>query len=1338
MGRDPATFDLLIADGPSGNVPDQPSSVGYHESRAVWYASGAADPSGRIRDVGAWADAYPGVVSKPSGTTSDPYKSKVVSQSYATPAFFQDQGDPSTWIPDTGLLPQKVAVAGGVDLPGGTPVVVVPFSIATEQQMAAIPASNQLVAVWFGGPPNGRLGTLVYDVTTAGELDKERRARIHSSMRVYRLPKLGLIPFGADPNAAKKPFPVSSGLAWQLGLDIDSQAGYGVIVDQIAPTPPKPPGPPRTATGIPSTAAATGTSGAGSPGCGVGNSTAPPTSPILNAQSPSPSPVDPASSTGATVSPPTPTTTSGPSSPTGVPSTKTKPNGGPTTASNVSVFGVTGKRGFGGHSVGRVDDIHHIATTPDDEPVNTAHWNVLQPIDGDGFDAPLKTAGEWEDPTGGGPLITETFFVYDIDDSHPYIGGRRVGLRKWETHVPWDVPPPVREKTCTDKGATDKKDSDFTKPPQDDKGINDKAISDNQTKPGQDETFTKPPQDDKGINDKAISDNQTKPGQDPGIFEGGKLGGGFAEQTIIPGLPNPTDIGAGFTFGGGILYGSGNPIVDGFADPQSTDTISVARAFARTPLEAAVPGLLGRPVPCYGPDTRGRTMELTPEQFEAYDGPVPIAAALSAFGDQSGGSPRWFPGSGPGTGLYDGGIANAGGFVLHPANMDVKDIQAGRHAPPRYPQTSLMVASGAKFALGEPTTTGLTRSGFNLVRDFTPSTVQKLSIFTTDSFGVEQVPAAMELDSIGGVAKFYGATVTAFGPQTANFVFAGPTGGPAAAPAFRLIVNADMPVVDVPHGGTGLSTYTIGDIPVATAATTIGVIGAGTSGYVLTSNGAGTPASFQPAGGGGSQAANTVFSGPTSGGPAAPTFRLLVPADIPSLDAAKITTGIFPVAQGGTGVSSASQNYGFMGPTVGAGAPAFRLLVSADIPNLDASQITTGTLPVAQGGTGLSSTSQNFGFLGPTVGAGAPTFRLLVAGDIPNLDASKITTGTLAVARGGTNLGSYTTGDLLYASAATTVAGLAAAAAGTVLTSNGAGVAPSYQTPTASLNPCFYGDGSDGAADFDGTNTFGFATKVGNVYTLTRDVYLNGATVRAVVTIKANAFRIHDKDTFTTEAGSIIHADGANGSSGSGGGGGVGGGQAFNTVLYGTQGGAGSNNPAASPGGNAVNPRGGLGGAGGSGGSGAGAAAGTFPTASSLALKGGSRAMPFAVMGMSIANSPGLANTYPIEGGGGGGGGRGEVGNGGGGGGAGGGHLILCVKTFVWNGTLRAAGGNGGNGTTGNTGGGGAGGGGYIMVASSSISGTQVSSVVAGTAGTGFGTGTAGSAGAAGNVMILC
>jgi hypothetical protein len=69
----------------------------------------------------------------------------------------------------------------------------------------------------------------------------------------------------------------------------------------------------------------------------------------------------------------------------------------------------------------------------------------------------------------------------------------------------------------------------------------------------------------------------------------------------------------------------------------------------------------------------------------------------------------------------------------------------------------------------------------------------------------------------------------------------------------------------------------------------------------------------------------------------------------------------------------------------------------------------------------------------------------VASGDIPNLSASQITAGTLAVAQGGTNLASYAVGDLLYASATTTIAKLAAVASGQFLVSNGVTTAPFYR-----------------------------------------------------------------------------------------------------------------------------------------------------------------------------------------------------------------------------------------------------------------------------------------------------
>ena len=92
---------------------------------------------------------------------------------------------------------------------------------------------------------------------------------------------------------------------------------------------------------------------------------------------------------------------------------------------------------------------------------------------------------------------------------------------------------------------------------------------------------------------------------------------------------------------------------------------------------------------------------------------------------------------------------------------------------------------------------------------------------------------------------------------------------------------------------------------------------------------------------------------------------------------------------------------------------------------------------------------------GITVQVGVVTYVDSSAGQIYvkqttplNVPAS-IISGTVAVANGGTGLASYTTGDVLYASGATTLTKLGIGTAGQVLTVNGGATAPSWVTPTA-------------------------------------------------------------------------------------------------------------------------------------------------------------------------------------------------------------------------------------------------------------------------------------------------
>lgn len=144
---------------------------------------------------------------------------------------------------------------------------------------------------------------------------------------------------------------------------------------------------------------------------------------------------------------------------------------------------------------------------------------------------------------------------------------------------------------------------------------------------------------------------------------------------------------------------------------------------------------------------------------------------------------------------------------------------------------------------------------------------------------------------------------------------------------------------------------------------------------------------------------NQFVATPTGGGAGLAALRAMVAADVPNLPAAIITSGLLDRAVGGLGVSAASvaANQHYSGPVSGGpAAAAFRALVAADIPSLDASVIGSGILGGARGGLGVnaSSVGQALFFGGPAASAGAPTFRALLKSDVPGLQNS-LATGTL-------------------------------------------------------------------------------------------------------------------------------------------------------------------------------------------------------------------------------------------------------------------------------------------------------------------------------------------------------
>jgi hypothetical protein len=180
------------------------------------------------------------------------------------------------------------------------------------------------------------------------------------------------------------------------------------------------------------------------------------------------------------------------------------------------------------------------------------------------------------------------------------------------------------------------------------------------------------------------------------------------------------------------------------------------------------------------------------------------------------------------------------------------------------------------------------------------------------------------------------------------------------------------------------------------------------------------------------------------------------------------------------------------------------------------SVLTTGTLPVASGGTGAATATPNYIFAGPQSGstAAAPGFRAMVALDIPNEAISyarmqKITSGKLlgsinaaSAVPGEVTIGTglSLTGGTLAATSTGTVTNVAALTFGTTGTDVNSSVTNSTSTPVITLNIPNASATARGVVSTEAQTIAGAKTFSGNVKALNYITTVPGTNTTAAAT----------------------------------------------------------------------------------------------------------------------------------------------------------------------------------------------------------------------------------------------
>ena len=417
---------------------------------------------------------------------------------------------------------------------------------------------------------------------------------------------------------------------------------------------------------------------------------------------------------------------------------------------------------------------------------------------------------------------------------------------------------------------------------------------------------------------------------------------------------------------------------------------------------------------------------------------------------------------------------------------------------------------------------------------------------------------------------------------TQNYVFAGPASGSAAgAPSFRPLTSADFPTLNQNTTGSAASLTTARSI------------------YGNSFNGTANLSSIIASTYGGTGNGFTKFSGPST---SEKTFTLPDGnATLARTDAAQTFAGIqtfsgqivssiatgtapfsvtstTPVANLSIGGNAATvtTNANLTGPITSVGnstsitsqtgigtkfvVDTSPTLVTPNIGTPSAGVLTnvtglplttgvTGTLPVANGGTGAATATQNYIFAGPATGstAAAPGFRALAAADIPASAISfdkiqNISTGKLlgSISASAAAPGEVTVGNglsllngSLTATNGGTVTSLSGITFGTTGTDMSASIANASTTPSITLNipdasATARGVVTTGTQTIAGAKTFSGNTAIGGTLNVTGVTTLTAAPVLSSTTASQALFTDASKNVVSkavTGTGDVVLKD---------------------------------------------------------------------------------------------------------------------------------------------------------------------------------------------------------------------